>query len=115
MTTLSQENRNDLTVSRESSRQGECAACMAPFQVISNVKQALHALKADITEALDEVKNKVMLYLDHQKRCKNQEQRITERFEGLSRDRSKCKSCNTPRLQNEVRTYTLQGEDDGIR
>ena len=67
-------------------RESHCSTYLTPFQVIKEIKDEADAERADISEALEEIKNKVVLFMGHQQRCHNQERRITELFEELKAD-----------------------------
>ena len=72
-------------------RTSNCKLCMIPFQVICNIEDSLSDDKQDLHTVLEEVKRKISLYMGHQMRCYNQEQRIANIFMDLRKNTSEQK------------------------
>lgn len=62
-------------------RESHCSTCLTRFQVIKEIKHVADAERADVLEASEEIKNKVVPYMAHQQRFHNQESRTAKLFE----------------------------------
>ena len=67
-------------------RATSCKVCLTPFQILRNIEMNLEEKREDIISALKEISHKTLLYMGHQHRCHNQEQRIASMFMDLNRD-----------------------------
>lgn len=63
-----------------------CDKCLAPFQVVENIKQSVIGSNNSAADALDDAAHKFLLYMHHQHRCFNQEKRIARAFEEVKSD-----------------------------
>ena len=64
----------------------DCKSCMIPYQVIRNVSVSIEPCPDDVRMALQDCQDKLMLFMSHQHRCKNQQDRIAKAFETTERD-----------------------------
>lgn len=65
----------------EHPRYSRCKYCMTPFQTLLDIAEAVDDVTSDVRAALDDARERFILFLGHQVRCHVQEKRIHNVFQ----------------------------------